>query len=99
MPLINEKTLKYLADLARVDVSGMEEKLTKDLGEILNYFEQLKEVNTDGVEPMTGGTDQKNILRSDASNIRKNINATNKEIIEAFPEKEKGFLKVPPVFE
>ncbi len=99
MSLINEKTLKYLADLARVDISGMEEKLTKDLGEILNHFEQLKDVNTDGVEPLTGGTSQKNVLRDDDSDIRKNINATNEEIIEAFPEKEKGFLKVPPVFE
>lgn len=99
MPLINEKTLKYLADLARVDVSGMEEKLTKDLGGILNYFEQLKEVNTDGVEPMTGGTFEKNVFREDASEIKKEINATNEEIIEAFPEKECGFLKVPPVFE
>lgn len=100
MSSINKETLEYLAQLAKIELQpGSEEKLIKDLGEILNHFEELKEVDTSDIEPMTGGTFQKNVFREDDSDIRQEINATNKDIIDAFPEKADGFLKVPPVFE
>ena len=50
--LINKKTLEYLAELSRIKIEGRkEEKLLKDLLEILNYFEELKESNTENIEP------------------------------------------------
>jgi len=45
--------------------------------------------------PMAGGTDLKNIFREDTERENTNQGAG----VEAFPEKEKGYLKVPPVFE
>ncbi len=100
MALITEKELKHLAELARIKLSEHEEKkLLKDVEEILEYFNQLKEVDVSNIEPMTGGTIQKNVFRNDDDPIRKEINATDEDLIEAFPEKEKRFLKVPPVFE
>ncbi len=87
----------------RVGRDHRPERLRRELHSInyfgVSYFDQLKEVDTENVEPMTGGTFQKNIFREDVSDIRREINATNEEIIEAFPEKENGLLKVPPVFE
>ena len=98
MALIDQKTIKYLADLARIEIKPEEEpKLIKDLEEILEYFGQLKEVNTDGVEPMTGGTLQKNVFKSDESIAKTNENPD--ELVESFPKKKERFLKVPPVFE
>lgn len=100
MALINKETLKYLADLSKLEIKkSEEEKILKNLEDILGYFEQLKEVDTEKVEPMAGGTFEKNVFREDNGEIRKEINATSEDIIETFPEKEKGFLKVPPVFE
>ncbi len=100
MSAINKETLEHLAQLAKIELKpGKEEKLLKDLGEILNYFEELKEVDTSSVEPMTGGTFEKNVFREDKSEIKKQINASAEDLIEAFPEKEGRFLKVPPVFE
>lgn len=100
MSLINKETLKYLANLAKIKIPEKdEEKLQKNLEEILNYFEQLKKLDTSMIEPMTGGTFQKNIFRDDQADVRKEINATSEDIIEAFPEKQGNFLKVPPVFE
>ena len=100
MAEINKETLEYLAQLAKIELKPQDEtKLLKDLGEILNYFKQLKEVDTSNVEPMTGGTFKKNVFRNDVDDLRSEINATAKDITDAFPEKENGFLKVPPVFE
>ena len=64
--MLIKKDLEHLAELARIDLkAGEEKKLTKDLSNILDYFKELQELNTDGVEPMTGGTDLKNALRED----------------------------------
>lgn len=99
MPLIDKTTLKYLAELARISLKPEEEsKLLHDLEEILEYFNQLKEIDTSNVGPMTGGTTQKNIFRSDGI-IAELVNSSPNELTAAFPEKEKGFLKIPPVFE
>ncbi|MBI4160239.1 Asp-tRNA(Asn)/Glu-tRNA(Gln) amidotransferase subunit GatC [Candidatus Wolfebacteria bacterium] len=102
---IDKKMLEYLAELARIDITGMdEEKLAKDLEAILAYFEELKEVDTEGVEPMAGGTMEVNIVRDDepTTNDQSFGAAQGKqpttELIEAFPEREGDFLKVPPIF-
>jgi len=93
---ITKHELEHLAKLARVDLDPKEEeKLLKDLGNILEHFNELKALDTANVEPMAGGTDLKNIFREDTERENTNQGAG----VEAFPEKEKGYLKVPPVFE
>ncbi|MBI5079400.1 Asp-tRNA(Asn)/Glu-tRNA(Gln) amidotransferase subunit GatC [Candidatus Wolfebacteria bacterium] len=119
---INEKTLKYLAELARIELDTEKEgKLLKDLQQILDYFEELKEIDTEkidpvrnkppqaavavsktgrisnGVEPMAGGTSEMNVFREDKTDSERL--KTSDKLIDQFPEKENGFLKVPPVFE
>ena len=92
---INKKVLKHLAELSRFDLEGREEeKLLKDLQEIVAFFEELKMLDAGGVEPMTGGTGLKNVFRGDEERRDTNIGAGSGD----FPEEEKGFLKVPPVF-
>jgi aspartyl-tRNA(Asn)/glutamyl-tRNA(Gln) amidotransferase subunit C len=94
--LITKQTLEHLAQLARIELDPKEEeKLLKDLGEILEYFTELQKLDTANVAPMTGGTDLKNAFREDTERENTDRGAG----IEAFPEKEDGFLKVPPVFE
>jgi len=94
MGLIDKNTIKKLAELARLELSEKEEdSLRGDLDKILSYFEELKEVNTDSVAPMSGGTFEKNVYREDKADLPK------RGAIDSFPESEKGFLKVPPVFE
>jgi len=93
---ITKTELEHLAKLARIELDPKsEEKLLKDLGAMLAYFEQLNELDTTGVLPMTGGTDLKNILRDDAERENTNRGAG----VEQFPEKKDGYLKVPAVFE
>ena len=93
---IDKKTIEYLAELSRVKLDAKEEeKLIKDLGNILGYFEELKSLDTSGAETMNGGTDIKNAFRED----EERTGTSRGEGTDAFPENEKGFLKVPPVFE
>ncbi len=97
MALINHKDLEHLADLARIELHEHEkEKLLKDLEKILEHFDELKEVNTANVIPVTGGTELTNVFREDV--LREDRFGPDRSV-DAFPEKEGRHLKVPPVFE
>ena len=70
-------------------------RLEPELNNILGWVEQLGEVNTDGVEPLTAVIDQKLRLRDDQvteGNIRD-------EILANAPEAQHGFFAVPKVIE
>lgn len=52
MPKIEKKTVRYLANLARIAVAEEEEDaLVSDLEKILGYVEQLQEIDTTDVLP------------------------------------------------
>ncbi|MEK7192504.1 MAG: Asp-tRNA(Asn)/Glu-tRNA(Gln) amidotransferase subunit GatC [Patescibacteria group bacterium] len=96
MAEINKKSLEHLADLARLELHEKEsDKFLKDLSEILGHFKELETLNTDGVQPMTGGTELRNILREDEI-LDDRLGPDN--VVDSFPEKEGRHLKVPPVF-
>lgn len=110
MASLDKKSLEHLAELAHLELdANEEEKFLRDLEKVLSYFEELKSLDTSSVEPtrppstssiaksgeVNGGTSLKNVFREDEE--RKNTDRG--EGIDAFPESEEGFLKVPPVFE
>jgi aspartyl-tRNA(Asn)/glutamyl-tRNA(Gln) amidotransferase subunit C len=97
MALISKQELEHLAELARIELHEHEkEKLLKDLEKILAHFAELKAVNTEGVIPVTGGTELKNVFREDE--LCEDRFSPDRSV-DAFPEKEGRHLKVPPVFE
>ena len=93
---IGKKELEHLAKLARIEIApGEEEKLLKDLGNILDHFKELETLDTTNVSPMAGGSDLMNALREDDERENTNRGAG----VDAFPESKDGYNKVPPVFE
>ena len=71
------------------------DRLVPELNNILGWVEQLGEVNTDGVEPLTAVIDQKLRVRDDVvndGNIRDDVLANA-------PEAQHGFFAVPKVIE
>jgi aspartyl-tRNA(Asn)/glutamyl-tRNA(Gln) amidotransferase subunit C len=97
---IGKRELAHLAKLARIELDPKEEeKLLKDLGNILAHFKELQELPTADVPPMTGGTDLKNVFREDTAENGGRESTNRGAGVESFPEKESGYLKVPPVFE
>ena len=94
--MLTKKDLEKLAELARLEIKPHEEeKLLKDLTNILGHFDELKEINTDNIAPLLGGTLNTNAFRDD----EETENIPKEKALEQFPEKLRGFLKVPPVFE
>lgn len=98
----------YIAQLARIKLMPQEEdKFSKDLGKVLDYFKELQELDTEDVKPLTGGAELKNVLRDDMRHATRDKGqgtedrrqVTRDKLIEAFPDGENGFLKVPPVLE
>lgn len=93
---INKQELERLATLARIELDpNEEEKLLRDLANILDHFRELQQLDTANVPPMTGGTDLVNVLRDDDVHESTDRGAGT----DAFPESKDGYLKVPPVFE
>lgn len=63
---IDEKTVRRIASLARISITDDEARsLENELTGILNWVEQLGEVDTDGVEPLTCVVAQKLKMRED----------------------------------
>jgi len=90
---IDKEKIEHLAELARIKLfEGSEEKLLHDAEEILSYFEELKQVNTDDIEPMTGGTDIKNAAREDSRSEE-----LLRDGVQDFPVSHDGYLEVPSI--
>ena len=74
---IDLKTVKHISKLARISVNDEKaRKLEKDLNSIFKWIEQLNELNTDKVEPLTSIAETTLRLREDkilSENIRDEI--------------------------
>ena len=93
---VDTNTVERVARLARIALSpGEAERLAPELGNILGWIEQLGEVDTSGVEPMTAVIPNTLRLRDDVvtdGGIRDQLMANA-------PQAEHGFFAVPKVIE
>lgn len=93
---IDGATVRRIAHLARIKVDDGEiEHLAGEINSILGFVEQLKEVNVEGVEPMTSVTPMKLPLREDAVTDGEDAN----KVLMNAPLSEEGFFLVPKVVE
>jgi len=85
-----------IARLARIEISPAEATRTRDqLNGILAFVEQLRAVNTDGIEPMAHAVDVVQRLRPDVV-----AETDRREAFQAIaPETEAGLYLVPKVIE
>jgi aspartyl-tRNA(Asn)/glutamyl-tRNA(Gln) amidotransferase subunit C len=96
---LTEKEVRYVADLANLRLSDEEvHKMSHDLGQILTHIEQLNELDTKNVEPMTQvlyDADETATLREDIPQVT----LTNSEALANAPLSGAGYFKVPKVIE
>jgi aspartyl-tRNA(Asn)/glutamyl-tRNA(Gln) amidotransferase subunit C len=91
---VTAKDVAYIAELARLRFSNDEmERMTSELNEILLYIEKLNEVQTEGVEPLSGIHDLSNFLRDDVSLP----SLSQEEVLHNAPDRQDRFFKVPKV--
>lgn len=93
---LDPATVRRIAKLARIRVDeGQMEALRTDLNSILGWIEQLDEVNTDGVEPLTGGTQMALRLRADVVRDGGMADA----VLANAPDRDGDYFAVPKVVE
>jgi len=98
---LDKKVLEHLAGLARIELTPQEErKFLGDLQKVLDHFGELRELKTDDIQPMAGGTQLQNVFREDGATTGEAPREEEaKSAADALPERERGFLRIPPVFE
>ncbi len=93
---VDTATVKKVAALARIAITDEDaSRLAPELSNILGWIEQLGEVDTSGVEPMTAVIPNHLRLRDDVvtdGGIRDQLMANA-------PQAEHGFFTVPKVIE
>ena len=92
--MIEIEEVQKVAHLARLQLTPEEEQeFTTQLNSILEYFEQLKELDTDNVAPTNRAINLSNITRSDELKPF----ANREEILACAPESDGEFFKVPKI--
>jgi aspartyl-tRNA(Asn)/glutamyl-tRNA(Gln) amidotransferase subunit C len=95
MPL-DKATVRHVATLARIRVEEAElEHLAGELDHVLQWIEQLNEVNVEGVEPMASVVKMALPMREDAVTD----GGTSEAVLANAPEGAHGFFVVPKVVE
>lgn len=96
--MIDREQVQKVAHLARLELTeAEEEQFTAQLGDILEYFEQLSQVDTNDVQPTARAIDVSNVTRPDQLEPYDNRDS----ILQSAPEQEETaqgeFFKVPQI--
>jgi len=93
---ITQKEVEHVAKLARLELSEDEKgTFTRQLSAILTYMDQLKTLDTRGVEPTTTVLPTENVFRDDE--VRPSL-PQDRALANA-PEQADGFFRVPRILE
>lgn len=93
--VISDETLEYVGILAKLSLSAEEkEQAKKDMGKMLDYIDQLNELDTTGVEPMSHVFPVENVFREDVV-----TNGDEREkILRNAPAQKDDMFVVPRTF-
>ncbi len=91
-----EFDINYVAQLARLELTEEEKsKFTGQLGKIIDYFQKLGEVDTDGVEPTAHANAIYDVLREDVTGTP----FRQDEALRNAPQSAEGQIVVPRVID
>ncbi len=94
--IIDDATIEYVGILAKLELSEAEkEAAKKDMGRMLDYIDQLNELDTSGVEPMSHVLPMRNVFRED---VVTNGDGSEDALANA-PEQKDSMYMVPKTFE
>jgi aspartyl-tRNA(Asn)/glutamyl-tRNA(Gln) amidotransferase subunit C len=93
---ISRAEVEHIADLARLELSDREiEQLQKELSEILEYVEQLNQLDTSAVSPTAHVVVRRDVLRGDQTEP----SLPRREALANAPQAQDGYFRVHAVFE
>lgn len=94
--MIDLEQVRKVAHLARLELEpGEEEQFTTQLNSILEYVEQLNELDTADVPPTTRAIEVSNISRPDQLEVF----GDRESLLSNAPDLEDDFIKVPKIME
>lgn len=93
---ISNETIEYIGILSKLEINQEEKKqASSDLKKMLNFFDKMNELDTDGVKPMSHPVCNTNVFRDD---IVTNGD-TSVEILRNAPMVSEGMFSVPRTFD
>ena len=93
---LDKEKIKHVAKLARIsDNDAKVDSLTKDLNSIFKFIEQLNELDTNKVDPLTSILNQSLRSRKDEINDGK----IREKVLKNSPKDSEEFFVVPKVVE
>lgn len=93
---ITDEIMEYVEILAKLELTEEERIQAKaDMSRMLDYIDQLNELDTSGVEPMTHIFPVYNVFRDDTEEDQ----WSREQMLENAPEKKDGFFQVPRTVE
>ena len=96
MAKITIQEVEHVAKLACLEFDEEEKKkLAEQLGRILDYIEQLNELDTEDVEPTSHVIPVKNVVRPDV--VKPSL--TRDEALSNAPSNVNGLFEVPKIIE
>ena len=98
---VDKATVAKIASLARIKMGDEElERMVPELNNILEWVEQLGEVDVTGVEPMTAVIENTLRLRDDVVDADPHTAGGRRDdVLANAPAAEHGFFGVPKVIE
>lgn len=92
--MLDQSQVQKIAHLARLEITPEEEvQFAQQLSSILDYFEQLNELPTEGVPPTTRAIEVSNIVREDSQDAW----GDRQGLLDNAPEPEGDFFRVPQI--
>jgi aspartyl-tRNA(Asn)/glutamyl-tRNA(Gln) amidotransferase subunit C len=96
MAKLTIQEVEHVAKLARLDFSEEDKKkLSEQLGEILDYIDQLNELDTENVKPTSHVIPVKNVVRPDE--VKPSL--TRDEALANAPNNVDNLFEVPKIVE
>ncbi|MCD6575090.1 Asp-tRNA(Asn)/Glu-tRNA(Gln) amidotransferase subunit GatC [Candidatus Aerophobetes bacterium] len=92
--IIDIDQVRYIAHLARLDLSPQEEeKFTHQLERILSYVEKLQELDTKDIPPTSHVLAVNNVFREDELSF----SLSSQEALSNAPSRKDSYFKVPKI--
>jgi aspartyl-tRNA(Asn)/glutamyl-tRNA(Gln) amidotransferase subunit C len=93
---IDRSLLDKIAHLSRLEFDEKDaEKMMQDMTAIVEWVEKLKEVDTEGIEPLTTMSHEINALREDE--VKEHL--SHERALKNAPKKDSDYFRVPKVLE
>ena len=93
---VSKEDVKHIANLSKLNLTDEElEKYTTELSDIVNFANELSNIDVDGLKPTAHILDIKNVFRKDE--VQPSYD--REEILKNAPSKDAGCVSVPKVVE